>query len=281
MNPLCSASVAGPGSSPFVSARHIFQAEMLRAAVLLVFDERAQAERAVAKLEDDNIEPSNIRMVEGRDPNQTQSADASKDDGFMATLKDMFTGSDDNKNDHDNYAEGLRRGGYLVSVKASPAVQQRVRDILNQDGSVYMNERSEAWRSEGSTHGGQADETIQVVDEEMRVGKRDVDRGSVSVNARTVEEDVTENVTLETERAAVERRPVDRELTAANADEAFRDRTIEVEETSQEAVVGKTAHVTEEIHVGKDVEAETQTVKGTVRHTEVDVDDNRKGHDKP
>lgn len=241
------------------------------------FDERAQAESAVAKLEDNGIDRSSIQMVEGRDSNQTQSKESSKDDGFMATLKDMFTGSDDNKKDHDTYAEGLRRGGYLVSVKAPTADQQRVKDILNQDGSVDMNERSEAWRSEGSSHGGGSDETIEVVDEEMRVGKREVDRGSVSVNARTVEEDVSEDVTLETERAAVDRRPVDRELTAANADEAFRDRTIEVEETSEEAVVDKKAHVTEEIHVGKDVETETQTVEGTVRHTEVDVDDDRTG----
>lgn len=244
------------------------------------FDERSQAETAMAKLGDAGIDQSNIQMVEGRDPDQTQSTDSSNNDGFMDKLKDMFTGSDD-KNDHDTYAEGLRRGGYLVSVKAPAADQQQVKDILKQDGSIDMNERSESWRSEGAAGSpvgnGQSDETIEVMDEEMRVGKRDVDQGSVSVNARTVKEDVSQDVTLETERAVVDRKPVNRELSSADADKAFEQRTIEVEETSEEAVVDKTAHVTEEIHVGTEVETETETVTGTERHTEVDVDDHRKG----
>lgn len=244
------------------------------------FDERSDAEKAIAKLEDAGIDKSSIRIVEGNDPNRKQATESSRDEGFMASLKEMFTGSGDNNKDHDTYAEGLRRGGYLVSVKAPSADQARVRDILDKDGSVDMNARSESWRSEGSsgapTGSGQSDGTIEVVEENMRVGKREVDQGSVSVSARTVGEQVSEDVTLESHHVDIDRRPVDRDLTAANADAAFQDRTIEVEETSQEAVVDKTAHVTEEVHVGSDVEQQTETVTGTVRHTEVDVDDNRK-----
>ena len=50
---------------------------------------------------------------------------------------------------------------------------------------------------------------------------------------------------------SVERRPVNRPLSAN--EHAFQDRTIEVEQKGQEAVVSKQARVTEEVVVNKDV----------------------------
>ena len=47
-------------------------------------------------------------------------------------------------------------------------------------------------------------------------------------------------------------RPVDREVRAGDA--VFQERTIEAVERDEEAVVSKTARVTEEITLGKDVE---------------------------
>ena len=55
----------------------------------------------------------------------------------------------------------------------------------------------------------------------------------------------------------------------------FQDRTIEVEEKSEEAVVSKDARVKEELVVKKDVEQRTETVSDTVRRTEVEVEDER------
>jgi stress response protein YsnF len=55
----------------------------------------------------------------------------------------------------------------------------------------------------------------------------------------------------------------------------FQERTIEVEERGEEAVVSKEARVTEELVVRKDVEQRTQTVSDTVRKTEVEVEDER------
>ena len=68
----------------------------------------------------------------------------------------------------------------------------------------------------------------------------------------------------------IERRPVNRPVTAG--DDAFRDRTIEMRETGEEAVVGKEAFITEEIGLRKEVGQRTEEVRDTVRHTEVDVD---------
>ena len=251
--------------------------------VTAFFDDRSEAHKAIGKLTDAGIPQGNIDIVEGNDPSAS-SEPARKDEGFFASLSNMFMGEED----RDTYAEGLRRGGYLVSVRTPAADQQRVVDILEEDGAVDMQERSEAWRAEGwsggatgdapATSGAPAtgaasDGTIEVMKEDLRIGKRDVSHGRVRVRAHTVEEQVSEDVTLESETAHIERRPVDREI--ADADTAFQDRTIEVEETAEEAVVEKTARVVEEIDVGKTVERETETVTGTVRHTEVDVDDDR------
>ena len=61
----------------------------------------------------------------------------------------------------------------------------------------------------------------------------------------------------------------------APGDAAFEERTIEAVERGEEAVVSKTARVTEEIGLRKDVERETETVRDTVRKQEVEVEDDR------
>ncbi|WP_299655327.1 YsnF/AvaK domain-containing protein [uncultured Jannaschia sp.] len=247
------------------------------------FDDRHAADTAASRIEDAGIPRSNISLVEGTDPSASGHADGSGEEGFMASLKELFAGPDD---DHDTYAEGLRRGGYLLSVSVSGAQQDKVVEILDRDGTVDLDARSESWRAEGwaggpatSTAGSTSsadDGTIDVVEEEMRVGKRSVTGGRVRVRSHTVSEDVSEDVTLRSEHIDIDRRPVDRELSADAANAVFEDRTIEVEESSEEAVVEKTAHVVEEIGIDKTVEDHTETVSDTVRHTEVEIDDARR-----
>ena len=126
------------------------------------------------------------------------------------------------------------------------------------------------------TAGRGQEEVIPVYDEQLRVGKREVDRGSVRVRSYVVETPVQEQVTLHDERVTVERRPVDRLATTADVGAgAFRERTIEVTGTAEEAVVAKETRVKEEIVVRKEEKERTQTVSDTVRHTEVEVEDDR------
>lgn len=110
---------------------------------------------------------------------------------------------------------------------------------------------------------------IPVTQEELVVGKREVDRGGVRVFRRVVEEPVTESVNLHEEHVVIERRPVNRAVTDAEMRQG--DQTIELTETAEEAVVGKTSRVVEEVRIGKQATDHTETVRDTVRHTEVDV----------
>ncbi len=112
---------------------------------------------------------------------------------------------------------------------------------------------------------------IPVLEEEMRVGKREVRRGGIRVYTRVIDKPVEETVHLREEHANVQRRPVDRPATEADL-RAMKEGSVEVRETSEEAVVSKQARVVEEVEVNKTVTDRDQTVRDTVRRTDVEVE---------
>jgi hypothetical protein len=59
------------------------------------------------------------------------------------------------------YAEGIRRGGTMVSVRVDDALAQRALDILDDEGTVNMDQRTTQWRKEG--WGGRFDPVAQQV----------------------------------------------------------------------------------------------------------------------
>jgi uncharacterized protein (TIGR02271 family) len=117
-------------------------------------------------------------------------------------------------------------------------------------------------------------EAIPIVQEELAVGKRQVERGKVRVRSFVVERPIEEDVTLREERVDVERRPVDRPVGTLPED-AFREREIEVTARGEEPVVSKEARVVEEVVVHKDEDTRTERVRDTVRRTDVEVEDDR------
>ena len=114
-------------------------------------------------------------------------------------------------------------------------------------------------------------QAIPVIQEELKVGKREVQRGGVRIYQRVVETPVNETVGLREEHVNVERHAVDRPVTAADVN-AFQETTIELREAAEEAVVEKTARVVEEVVVGKEVTQRQQNISDTVRRTEVEIE---------
>jgi len=269
------------------------------------FNDRSDAEEATRDLVAAGIAQDSIRMIPGKEPDSVAATDADADGrGFWAALGDFFFPDDDRA----VYAEGLRRGGYLVTVNGVTETQHATAlDILDDEGTIDVDEWSESWRAEGwaPTNPGfdkertptanqaiQAasttedafateraargdEEVVPVVEEQLKIGKRDVNNGSIRVRSYVVENPVNEAVTLRDDNVSVERRNVDRPIT--DADAAFRDRTIEAEEHREEAVVSKEARVKEEVVLRKTEAERTETIDDTVRHTEVEVDDERAG----
>ena len=258
------------------------------------FDSKADADHAVQRLVDAGISRTAIQVVEGGGGERVSSASA-EPTGFWASLENFFFPDDD----RNTYAEGLRRGGYLVTLRGYPAEMHDIAlDILDDEGSIDMDERAQAWESEGwsrtagidrpaatrfdttgatagqpSRLGAESDEVIPVAQEELRVGKRDVNNGRVRVRSYVTETPVRENVTLRDENVEISRRPVDRPV--SGSENAFVDRTIEAEEHHEEAVVSKEARVVEEIGLRKTAGEHEETISDTVRKTEVEIEDER------
>jgi uncharacterized protein (TIGR02271 family) len=110
---------------------------------------------------------------------------------------------------------------------------------------------------------------LRLAEERLTVGKRLVNRGA-RIRRYVVETPVEEQINLREERVVVDRRPVTGAVAADTAD--FSDRTIEMAEMREEAVVAKTAYVTEEVRLRKEAVDHVETVRDTVRREEVEVE---------
>jgi len=115
-------------------------------------------------------------------------------------------------------------------------------------------------------------EAIPVVEERLNIGKQVVRRGGIRVHSRVTERPVEAQVNLREEHVNVERRAVDRPLSGAEANAAFKEQTITATEKAEQAVVSKQARVVEEVEIGKQATERTETVRDTVRKTDVDVE---------
>lgn len=275
--------------------------------ITALFDDRADAEAAKERLKAASIDTDHIHL---HDKSSTGFSDKSysthQDRGFWDSIKNAFVPDEDRH----TYEEGVRRGGTLLTADVDDSdVDEAVR-ILEQANTVDIDDRSSQWRSSGwdyagagagtptsersafggfgtdrteldtlgttgerdtlGTTGGR-EEVIPIVEENLVVGKRDVDRGGVRVRSYVTETPVSEQISLRNERVDVERRAVDQPLSAADGD-AFRERTIAMTATGEEAVVGKNARVVEEVVVSKTADERVETVSDTVRRTDVEID---------
>jgi stress response protein YsnF len=117
------------------------------------------------------------------------------------------------------------------------------------------------------------EEKVPVVEERLEVGKREVATGGVRVTSRVVETPVEGTVRLREERVEAVRRPDGRRLSPEEADAAFAERTVEMMGTGEEAEVGRTARVVEQVTLRKRAGEREETVRDTVRRTEVEVEE--------
>jgi len=170
--------------------------------------------------------------------------------------------------------EGWQPGRYDTAQDTMPNTMQSTQRDLPMEPMVDSQrdlQRDTSTNLRGSDSVGAGREgVLDVVQEELRVGKRSIDRGGVRVVQRVSEQPVREMVRLREERAVVERVPVNREATQEDLSN-FREGTIEVREMTEEPVVAKTARVVEEVRVGKDVREREEQIEDTVRRKDVDV----------
>ena len=112
---------------------------------------------------------------------------------------------------------------------------------------------------------------VDVVEEDLEVGKKEVQTGGAKVTSRIVERPVEERVNLKEENVKVKRNPVDKPADTSKM-KNFEEKTIEATETSERPVVNKEARVKEEVTLEKEVKNKQEVIKDKVKETKVDID---------
>jgi len=123
--------------------------------ITAMYDDQAQAQAAMSKLIAAGFQQSSIRLTAGATPTTTQVAgsyDHTRDEGgFWASLKEAFMPEEDRY----TYSEGLSRGSTLLTATVDDSRVDAAMDILEEHGSVNLDEREATWRKEGwSGYGG-------------------------------------------------------------------------------------------------------------------------------
>lgn len=259
--------------------------------VVGLMDTSQDAQNAIQELESNGFGRDSIRIMAEEAPSKglrgkeelqkiegTESGIGPVPGGAVGALKRHGMPEQDAR----NYAEGVQRGGILITVRCDDEDAERVAAILSRNGAIDMDERSLSWRKEEPSRFQEPlqeqarastgrEGVIPVIEEQVEVGKRQVVTGGVRVYSHVTERPVEEEVTLREERAKVERRPVDRPISEAEG-AAFKEQSFEIRETAEEPVVSKQARVKEEVVVGKEASERTERVRETVRRTDVEVE---------
>jgi len=256
--------------------------------VIGIFDNSSEAQRAVEQLVSNGFTRSDIDVSSrGDDLNRTStgttsgySSDRRDDDSFGDKVSSFFSSLFDSDDDARTYSSVGSKGCVVTVHAQSMQEAERAADILDRYGAVDVNEKASQF---GSTASSTTDYTearsttdtttgaIPVIEEELQVGKRIVETGGVRLRSRIVERPVEEHLRLRTEHVHVERNAVNRPATEADLN-TFKEGTIEVREQAEVPVVGKTARVVEEVRLEKDVEERDETIRETLRGTDVDVE---------
>ena len=109
------------------------------------FDTRAEAESASQSLVALGVRAHQIQITDGASEQDASGAAHSTGMGFWDSLKSMFLPAED----HHSYAEGLQRGGYLLSAEVDPQLYDQAIEVVDSEHAVNMDERESNWRSSG------------------------------------------------------------------------------------------------------------------------------------
>ena len=224
--------------------------------LVCLFHHYDQARAALADIQQAKLPDSAISVISA---NQSRNSGASSLQSLGVPDRDLH-----------HLEAGVRDGGTIVAVAATGTDVSAVERIFGKHKANKIDEAVAPIVDSG--HAVTGDTAIPIVEEELQIGKRTVDQGGVRVYRRVVEIPAEESVNLREEHVVVGRSVVDRPATEADLQTAS-NRVVELTETEEEPVITKSAHVIEEVLIGKEVGQHTEHISDTVRKTEVDVEE--------
>lgn len=261
--------------------------------VVGLFDNRSEAQAAMQELVregfiKENIDISNRTVNDSPDfSNDTVSTGSGSSGGVGGFFSSLFGNDETTAN---NYTNAANDADAILSVQAdSDERARRAAEILDRNGAIDVDERSAQYSGQNYSQGtsnqqnfsgttgtredyatSEGTTSIPVIEEELQVSKQQVERGGARIKSRIIEKPVEASVRLREEHVVVNRHPVNREVTDADINN-FKQGDFELRETAEVPVVGKQARVVEEVEIGKQVTEREETVRDTVRRTDVDV----------
>ncbi len=267
-----------------------------------IFDDNDEARAAVQALNKVGVKQGNIKLARnegtGKGYKAYRGENLDQEESIGDSISDFFSdlfGTDDDisiTDETDIYSESVRRGSVVVTANVEEKMVNKAADILNDNGAIDVERRAAQYRKAGykkfdrkakpytaqetktelKKFRDQGEIALPVIEEQLNVGKRVVNRGGVRVHTNVTESPVKKQVNLKEEKVKVERRPANRAVTDADR-KNFKEGEFDVTTKAEEAVVGKTAKVVEEVVVGKEVTEKQKTVSDTVKRTDVDVEE--------
>jgi uncharacterized protein (TIGR02271 family) len=275
---------------------------MIYEKVVAVFDTSEHAQTAVNALKAAGFSSDDISIM-SNDTLDDQGAKIATATGFWHRL----FGSDVDLHEAKVYGNAVGKGGCVVSLRAPETMVKKAVDILHTHSPVDVNQRAArlgiigaaaapvagavsqatskvataastaastvAQTAKGTATAartGRDDDVIRLAEEQMEVGKRQIETGMTRVRRFVIEKAVEANVTLHEEHAAVARRAITDKNYIQDVD--WSDRTVEVRETAETPVVSKSSRIVEEVVVGKEGSDRVETVKDKVRRQQVEIE---------
>jgi uncharacterized protein (TIGR02271 family) len=233
--------------------------------VIGLFDNGSRAQSVAQELLRSGFDRGDIRLVN----NESEFRNAVADTNLSSDETSYYMGE-------------IRRGAAAVTAATSPDRIERAVRIMNSYNARTAGQRGiEGERLQRGLQRGIEGERLMrderemafpVVEEELQIGKRMVERGGVRIYNRVTERPIEQQVNLREERIKVEHRRVDRPASEQDMNMFREGRQIDLTETFEEPVIAKEAHVIEEVIISKEVVEHPETIRDTVRRTDVEVE---------
>ena len=265
--------------------------------VVGLFNNRNAAQAAKQELIQNGFTTENIdvshRATTGADSTATQSATTQIEvtDSVANFFESLFGGDETTARNHTD-AAGDADAIVTVHTDSNEKARQAA-GILDRNGAIDIDAASSqhsqqnltettktttqntAHTAEKTTHNAanvQNETAIPIIEEQLQVGKREVEKGGARIRSRIVEKPVEASVRLREEHIIVNRRPVNRAVTDTDL-ASVKEGDIKITERAEVPVVAKQARVVEEVTVGKNVTEHQETIRDTVKRTDVDVEE--------
>jgi uncharacterized protein (TIGR02271 family) len=260
--------------------------------LVAAFDTSDHAMAAVRALEASGFHPADISVIDSSRLTAAKGVDVA---AHPPGLWHRLFGTDLHKYEATVYADTIDDGGTVVSVRVPQDQVAQASGILDLHRPINVHDRAVTSGVAPPAHVETAAKAITAVplvadqavaitpklaaihsdvlrlaEEQLQIGKKNVETGRTRVRRFTTERDVSQDVTLHEEHAEVLRTALTQLAALEEIDWA--DRELEIVETKEQALVNKTARLVEEVSLRTKGADHVETIHEKLRRQQAAVE---------